>query len=252
MEHQTIIAYGNRYRDMRYDWLHNHELSHEWWGNLVTCRDWKDMWLHEGFGTYMQPLYLEKRQGRKAYDAEMRKEARFDNKAPVAPRESKDSWQIYFENGSNDIYNKGSWVLHTLRWLLGDEKFFATLHRFCYPTKAAEQATDGSQCRLVDTDDYVKLCGEIAGQDLGWFFEVYVRQPQLPSLEQSVEAGTLRLRWVVPQDLRFELPVPVRIGERTERVAMPKGSGSVKVGDSKFEVDPDWLVLMARPTPSPR
>ena len=67
-------------KDPQEDWLAAHELAHQWWGNLVTCRDWKDMWLHEGFGTYMQPLYLErlygrkgKADGQKAYAAEIRK-----------------------------------------------------------------------------------------------------------------------------------------------------------------------------------
>ena len=61
MEHQTINAYGNGYRKDVYgfDWLLQHEFSHEWFGNQVTNADWDDMWLHEGFGSYMQPLYLQ-------------------------------------------------------------------------------------------------------------------------------------------------------------------------------------------------
>ncbi|MCK5942595.1 MAG: M1 family metallopeptidase, partial [Planctomycetes bacterium] len=104
MEHQTIIAYGNGFREEQYDWLHNHELSHEWWGNLVTCRDWKDMWLHEGFGTYMQPLYREVRFGRKAYETEIHRH-RTMNRAPIAPREVKDSKQIYFGGGGGNHHS---------------------------------------------------------------------------------------------------------------------------------------------------
>ena len=70
MEHQTIIAYGAKFnnsamtgKNWGFDALHHHEFSHEWWGNLVTCSDWNDMWLHEGFGTYMQALYVEKLSG---------------------------------------------------------------------------------------------------------------------------------------------------------------------------------------------
>jgi aminopeptidase N len=248
MEHQTIIAYGNGYRDMRYDWLHNHELSHEWWGNLVTCRDWKDMWIHEGFGTYMQPLYKERRQGRKAYEIELRKNVRsLTNLRPVAPREATDSHAIYFgAGGSNDIYFKGAWVLHTLRWQLGDDKFFTCLRRFCYPTAGAAKATDGTQCRLVDTEDFVRLVNEIAGEDLGWFFEVYVRQPKLPELAVEEQGGVLKLRWQVPDGLKFELPAPVKVGDEVRRVPMPGGVGECKVGSAKHEIDPDWLVLMKR------
>jgi aminopeptidase N len=246
MEHQTIIAYGNGFKDEQYDWLHNHELSHEWWGNLVTCRDWKDMWIHEGFGTYMQPLYRERRFGRDAYNREMQKQ-RMMNQSPIAPRESKDSHEIYFGASGNDIYYKGSWVLHTLRWQMGDEKFFESLRKFCYPTDAARKATDGSQVRLVDTDDYVKLCSTIAGEDLGWFFEVYVRQPHLPKLEADKQDGVLKLHWSTPGDLPFSLAVPVVVGGKEVRVAMPGGVGELKVGDADYAVDPEMRILIDRP-----
>jgi len=248
MEHQTIIAYGNDYRDLRYDWLHNHELSHEWWGNLVTCRGWKDMWIHEGFGTYMQPLYLEKRRGRRAYEIELqRRRVEIRNEAPVAPREHQDSVGIYFGGrGGNDIYYKGAWVLHTLRWLMGDEPFFQCLRRFCYPTEAAAAATDGSQVRLVDTRDFIDLCNEVAGIEHDWFFDVYLRQPVLPRLEQQLTGDVLRLRWVVPDDLPFELPVPVVVDGETVRVPMPAGAGSVNVAQGDYEIDPDQLLLMAK------
>ena len=249
MEHQTIIAYGNKYRDMKYDWLHNHELSHEWWGNLITCRDWKDMWLHEGFGTYMQPLYLERRRDRAAYDLEMKKDAHFVNRVPVAPREHKDSQEVYFDNGgSNDIYFKGAWVLHTLRWELGDDQFFACLRRFCYPTDAQRAATDGSQVRLVDTDDFVALCSEVAGRDLRWFFEVYVRQPALPRLRDEVKDGVLHLEWQLPAAVTvpFELAVPVTIGDKQKRVAMPGGKGELRVGTADYEIDAGHLILMGK------
>jgi aminopeptidase N len=249
MEHQTIIAYGNGFRadSEEYDWLHNHELAHEWWGNLVTCRDWKDMWIHEGFGTYMQPLYREKRFGKAAYREEMAK-ARTMNRSPVAPRATKNSHEIYFGGGgSNDIYFKGSWVLHTLRWQLGDEKFFECLRRFCYPTEAARKAIDGSQVRLVDTDDFVRLCTEIAGEDLAWFFEVYVRQPVLPKLESEVAGGVLRLRWVTPGDLPFALPVPVVVGGKEHRVAMQGGTGELEIRGAAHEIDPEQKILIQRP-----
>ena len=75
MEHQSIIAYGANFDngsmtggvDWGFDALHHHELSHEWWGNLVTNADWKDMWIHEGFGSYMQALWLEDTQGIERY-----------------------------------------------------------------------------------------------------------------------------------------------------------------------------------------
>lgn len=246
MEHQTIIAYGNGFRDEQYDWLHNHELAHEWWGNLVTCRDWKDMWIHEGFGTYMQPLYRERRFGRKAYDDEIAK-YRTMNRSPIAPREVRNSHEIYFAGGGgNDIYYKGSAVLHQLRWQMGDERFFSFLRRMCYRDEAAAKAVDGSPVRFVDTDDVVKLASEVAGEDLGWFFEVYVRQPALPKLVEQRDGATLRLSWQVPGELPFALAVPVRLGNEDVRVEMPGGKGELQVGDRDVVVDPRRQLLVQR------
>jgi aminopeptidase N len=207
------------------------------------------MWIHEGFGTYMQSLYLERRFGRDRYDAEVWKHrAELVNRRALAPRESKNSAEIYFgRGGGNDLYYKGSLVLHTLRWLLGDEKFFTALHRFCYPTPAAEKATDGSQVRFVDTDDFVKLCSEIAGSDVAWFFDVYARQPVLPKLVDEKKDGVLHLTWEVPEGLQFSLPVPVVLNGKEERVEMPGGHGELKVGNGDFVIDANRRVLVARP-----
>lgn len=246
MEHQTIIAYGNGFRDEQYDWLHNHELAHEWWGNLVTCRDWKDMWLHEGFGTYMQPLYREIRFGREAYDEEVHSH-RTMNRKPLAPRQTKDSAEIYFGGGSNDIYYKGSLVLHTLRWQLGEKKFFAAMRRFAYPTKDLAAKTDGSQVRFVDTDDFVKLCSEIAGEDLGWWFEVYVRTSGLPRIEYRAVDGVLHLNWVTAKDLPFTMTIPVTIGGTEYAVRMPDGKAEMKIGNAEYKIDPNRRLLMAKP-----
>jgi len=251
MEHQTIIAYGNQFQPGAwpdYDWLHHHELSHEWWANLVTAADWKDMWIHESFGTYMQALYLESRHGEEAYRQEMAsKRRRLKNIEPVAPRETHDTRQIYFgpDGGfNNDIYSKGSWVLHTLRWTVGDEAFFAGLRRAAYPDAVRLRATDGSQVRLVDTDDIIAIFEEEAGRDLGGFFEVYVRQPALPRLIETRNGDVLELRWETPDGLLFDVPVPVRVGGDVHRVAMDDGAGSLTLSaGSEYVVDPDaWLL----------
>jgi aminopeptidase N len=245
MEHQTIIAYGNGFRDEQYDWLHNHELAHEWWGNLITCRDWKDMWLHEGFGTYMQPLYREVRFGKKAYYDEIHAH-RTMNRLPLAPRKQQNSAEIYFGGGSNDIYYKGSLVLHTLRWQLGDKKFFEALRRFAYPSKEAAEKTDGSQVRFVDTEDFVKLCSEIAGEDLGWWFEVYVRTGGLPRIEYRHVDGMLHLKWVTPKDLPFSMAIPISIGGTEYVVRMPGGKAEMKIGNAEYKIDPGGRLLMAK------
>ncbi len=245
MEHQTIIAYGNRFPRGGFDWLHHHEMSHEWWGNLVTCRDWKDMWIHEGIGTYMQALYIERTRGPAAYRREMQEKRRMiQNAGPLAPRESEDSQQIYFENSGNDIYYKGSWVMHTLRWLLGDETFFKALRRLAYPTPELEKVTDGSQCRLTDTKGIREILERVSGRDLKWFFDVYLREPALPELDSEVKDGVLHLRWKAPNGLPFPMPVPVKVGDDVVRVDVGADGGQVQVGDQPFDIDPDGWLLM--------
>ncbi|MGH9948461.1 MAG: M1 family metallopeptidase, partial [Pyrinomonadaceae bacterium] len=123
MEHSTHIAYGNKfnYNDDGFDWLMLHEFGHEWWSNLVTASDWRDFWIHEGFQTFMDTLYVEETKGKEAYLTAMKNRARgFRNMQPVAPREPKIAYQVYmaepdYLKSDGDIYGKGAYILHTLR-----------------------------------------------------------------------------------------------------------------------------------------
>lgn len=252
MEHQTIIAYGDDFTDgpQGFDWIHHHELAHEWWGNMVSVADWRDFWIHEGFGTYMQALYAEALGDAEAYRSELsgyREQLR--NQRPLAPQSPHSTADIYFMDGpgstsNHDIYYKGAWVLHTLRWLVGDEVFFDGLRRFAYPTEAHRTATDGSQVRHVTTRDYRTLMEALHGGDLGWFFETYLRQPALPSLRVDESGSTVTLSWDAPLDMPFPLPVEVAIDGERRRVAMNGGTATVEVpAGAEVEVDPDgWLL----------
>lgn len=248
MEHQTIIAYGAGFSnssmtgvDWGFDALHHHELAHEWWGNLVTNFDWRDMWIHEGFGSYMQALYVEELSGKEAYQRFMQRSRFFRNDLAVAPREVRSSEEIY----RAPIYTKGAWVLHTLRYLIGDEAFFAALRKMAYPTEELEQTTNGEQCRFVTTEDFRLICENISGQDLGWFFEVYLRQPALPVLKSRVKGNTLTLDWETPNELPFPMPIDVQIGDEVQRIQVPpKGISLDLPAGAKPVVDPDGWVLL--------
>jgi aminopeptidase N len=251
MEHQTIIAYGNEFRKNAdgYDELHQHELSHEWFANLITAKDWSDYWLHEGFGSYMQPLYAEKLNGREAYLRAIRAQWRgAKNRRPVAEPCCLTAGEVYFNppdylQGDGDIYGKGSVVLHTLRYVLGDSLFFQTIRRWLYPTPEWERVTDGSQVRLVTTDEFVQHVSRMAGRELRWFFEVYVRQPALPRLVEQRTDSTLALRWETPGQLPFPMPVEVEIDGKVERWEMRDGRESRSVPRrASVRVDPgEWV-----------
>ena len=244
MEHQTIIAYGNQFRKGAhgFDWLHHHELGHEWWGNLVTALDWKDFWLHEGLCAFMQPLYAEKLKGKDEYFKYLQEIGKnIKNNHPVAPRESKTIQAMYTDG---DIYAKGAWILQTLRYLVGDKDFFTILRRFAYPDPRMEKVTDGSQCRFATTDDLLKTAEKYSGMKLDWFFEVYLRQPKLPKLNSSFTGETLTLKWETPNDLPFYLTVEVKIGDKTERIEMKDGTAEVNIpAGMRYEIDPKGLIL---------
>jgi aminopeptidase N len=248
MEHQTIIAYGAKFnngsmtggKDWGFDALHHHELGHEWWGNLVTNADWKDMWIHEGFCSYMQALYQEDRLGREAYLEYIHGMRRFTNTLPIAPLEATTAKQIY----RAPIYNKGAWTLHTLRYLLGDRIFFRVLRRMAYPDPAQEFSTDGSACRFVQTSDFIRICEEESGFKLDWFFDIYVRQAALPQLEKTVEKNILFLKWKTPDQRPFPMPITVKSGKEWRRIEIPKQGISIPFeGKESPVVDPEGWVL---------
>lgn len=241
MEHSTAIAYGNKYRFAPdgLDWLLLHEFGHEWWANLVSNADWRDMWIHEGFQSFMDTFYIEQIRGKGAYFTAMKGRKRnVSNRAPVAPRAETSS-----EAYGNDIYDKGALILSSLRYLIGDEPFLRSIRRMAYPTPESEKWTDGRALRLVTTDDFVTIASREAGQDLSWFFEVYVRQAKLPVLKNSVVDSVLNLEWETPDGLPFAMPIDVVVNGKMVRVPMTRGKGSVPFTGAEPIVDPNGWVL---------
>ncbi|MDX1429741.1 MAG: M1 family metallopeptidase, partial [Rhodothermales bacterium] len=220
MEHQSIIAYGADFnpmsfiaRDFGFDQLHHHELAHEWWGNLVTNADWKDAWIHEGFGTYTQALYAEDLGGEEAYHAYMdANRGMIANRLAVAPEEIS-SVNEMFER-PHDIYTKGAWILHTLRYLIGRDALMQSLRTMAYPNRE-EESEPGCRCRFASTDDFIGVAEEISGRELDWFFDVYVRQPALPELVVDRTDAGVELSWKAPDGLPFMMPIDMVVdGER--------------------------------------
>lgn len=244
MEHQTAIAYGagwKNHKDFPFDWLHHHEFSHEWWGNLVTCKDWSDFWIHEGTGTYMQPLYLEKVFGKEMYMGYLKSIKRFSNKQPIAPRGEKTSGESY----TLDIYYKGAWILHTLRNYLGDDVFFKIFRRWAYPTEEMEKIKTGAQCRNATTDEFLQIAENISSKKLDWFWEVYIRQAELPKLHYKKEKNKVLLWWKTENNIPFNIPVDIKIDNQIFTVKMQNGNGEfVLKTDSEFFIDPDEKILM--------
>jgi aminopeptidase N len=221
MEHQSGIAYGNRFlpgylgRDlsgtglgMDWDYIVIHESAHEWFGNSISTSEPGDLWLHESFATYAEGLYTECQHDRAAgakYLIGLRQGIR--NTQPIAGPRGVAGWY------NSDMYFKGANVLHTIRQLVNDDtKWLAILRGL--------GRTFGH--RTVSGADIETYIARTSGLNLAPVFQQYFTTPAVPVLEYRVAGGTLSYRWadVVP---KFAMPVRVTIPGMGERLLRPTG-----------------------------
>jgi len=215
MEHQTINAYGNRYRyqkldSLEWDWLMLHEMGHEWWGNKVSLKDWADMWIHEGIGTFGEALYLREKGGEKAYHDHIRRIKRgIANKKPIIPKRDADSHEVYH----GDIYKKGAHLMHTLRFLLGDSVFFGALKEF---------ATDPAYTyqNMVVTDDFLNLIDKNSTEDYRAFLSDFLYTTRLPAVQVD-SLGDNRYTLSIP-NIDYTLPMEVTLDQGIQRIRLSK------------------------------
>jgi aminopeptidase N len=156
------------------DWLIAHELGHQWWGDLVTCKDWTHLWLNEGFATYCEILWAEHHLGREEADYRLLEKSRAARSGAALTRPIVDYFYPH-PRSMFDVraYPKGGWVLHMLRHRLGDEDFFKTLQR--YGTLYAYQT--------AETSDLRQTFSELTGLSLERFFHDWTARPGHPVLK---------------------------------------------------------------------
>ena len=215
MEHQSGIAYGNRYMrgylgglipsDMDWDYIIVHEAGHEYFGNSVSVADHAEMWVHESFTTYMEALYVEYHFGEEAARRYLVSQLRFiTNKEPMlGPLDVN-----FTDFASSDHYYKGAWMLHTLRNVLYDDPLFFGMLRSFYQDHVRSTVTTG---QVVD---YFSRYTE---RDLRPFFDQYLRHPDPPVLElrRTAEQLEYRLAADVPD---LAMPVGVYINDEPVRL----------------------------------
>ncbi len=248
MEHQSAIAYGNRYMrgylgsmippDMDWDYIIVHETGHEYFGNALSCTDLAEMWLHESFTTYLEALYVECRYG---YEDALRyllnQRDFITNREPILgpPQVNWHNW-----NGT-DHYFKGAWILHTLRHAIGDDELWFRILRTFYERHSIGFAT---------TQDFINTVNEMTGRDWTAFFRQYLEFPTPPRLLYHLEEEGSRLRVVCLWEAEvpgFEMPV--KIGRPGQWVTVqPNTEQPVEVlleGVSKqeFEVATDLFLI---------
>jgi len=168
MEHQTLSSMGSFSQNLMV-----HELGHSWWGNLITCKTFNDIWLNEGFARYCQALWAEHMYGREAYFDFMNNHAYYG------------AGTIYVENPSSNSqifsaglsYNKASWVLHMLRHKVGETMFFDILKSYA--------SNDSLSYNAASTSDFQKVCEDISGLDFEQFFQQWIYGERYPKYELS-------------------------------------------------------------------
>ncbi len=212
--------------------LVSHELAHSWFGNMVTCRNWAELWLNEGFATFMEAAYREKAFGRDDYQAKIRRDAAqflvddtVNRKRHGLFNHRAGDVSSLFDNPAT-TYNKGGVVIHMLREQVGNENFwkgvniYLTRHRF------------GSD----ETTDLRRAMEEVSGQDLKWFFDQWVYSISSPKIDirKTYSARTKTLKLTVTQTQKpenlvpaaFKLPMEVEIktakGQKTKMIEITK------------------------------
>ena len=168
MEHQTLSSMGSFSQNLMV-----HELGHSWWGNLITCKTFNDIWLNEGFARYCQALWAEHMYGREAYFDFMNNHAYYG------------AGTIYVENPTSNSqifnaglsYNKASWVLHMLRHKVGETIFFDILKSYA--------SNDSLSYNAASTSDFQKVCENISGLDFENFFQQWIYGEKYPKYELS-------------------------------------------------------------------
>jgi aminopeptidase N len=252
MEHQTVNAYGNAYAKAPegFDWLFQHEFAHEWFGNQMTAANWDDYWLHEGFATYMQPLYGRWREGDARYAVMLEAERNLiANRAAIVSGRTITEEEVYepAKGGpGTDIYYKASWMLHTLRWLIGDPAFFRATRRLVY---GRDDPRPGNfQPRYASTAEFERIVRDVTGRDYGWFFDTYLRQPALPDLVRSDAPGSLSLAWRTASGRLFPMPVEVAVDGTIRRLDMRDGRAVLAIpAGAHVVVDPHARILRRSP-----
>lgn len=228
MEHQSAIAYGDKYKNSMgndFDYIILHETAHEWWGNSVSASDYAEIWLHEGFATYSEALYVEHTKG---YDEYINYLAFYSmlikNKRPLIGPFDVNYWTYK----DSDVYLKGALLLHSLRNLIDNDPLFFDIIKTFYTRH---------KYSITTTKDFITLVHEKTNQDFNWFFEQYLYNRTCPQLEwhyfYNVHKAEfeLRYRWINVGD-DFKLPVVVKTedGNKTlypslqlQTIKMPSG-----------------------------
>ena len=216
MEHQSAVAYGNKYKKgymgfdlsgtgvgMFFDYITIHETGHEWFGNSITSMDIADMWIHEGFTTYSETVFIECIKG---YDDAMK----YINGQAKNVRNDKPIIGQYGVNneGSGDMYYKGSLLLNTLRHIIGDdEKWWKMVYDYSETFKK----------KIITSDTVIDYFNKASGTDLTPVFRQYLYTNQLPIFIYKIKGDYLYYSW---DNVNEDFNMPIDIGFEDKKIRL--------------------------------
>jgi aminopeptidase N len=167
MEHQTMTSLGGFGES-----LIAHECAHQWFGDMITCDGWPDIWLNEGFATYCEVLYQEGKYGTAAYWNDINSDIS-SAKAAVGTISVADTSNVGTLFSWNLVYAKGAWTLHMLRHVVGDSAFFHSMYAYAHDARF--------RFGTATTAGFRSVCEAVSGKDLGYFFNEWIYGEKFPT-----------------------------------------------------------------------
>jgi aminopeptidase N len=241
MEHQSAVAYGNKFRKgymgmdrsgtgigLLWDFIIVHESGHEWFGNNITTKDIADMWVQEGFTTYSECLFIESLWGKDSaakYVRGLRKS--ISNDIPVIGNYDVNS------EGSGDMYDKGANMIHTIRQIINDDAVFHEILLGLNKDFGKKTVTS------KEVENYISAKSKI---DLKPVFDQYLRSTKVPKLEYTLKKKILTYKWANCNP-DFNMPVKVKINGKTDVWLKPSAKEQTfKQKITSLDVDPNFYI----------
>ncbi len=211
MEHQSCISYGNDFQnnEFDFDYIIIHESGHEYWGNCITINDIGELWIHEGFTTYMESLFIEYFYGKEtALDYLAQQKTSIENRSPMLGplNVNYDNWM------DTDIYYKGAWMLHSIRNTINDDAIWFDLLKAMF---------QHFKYRIVTSEEIIRYMDSKTGYDLKPIFDNYLNNANPPELRIRIKQKKVKIQvkysWKnVTKD--FNMPVDLLYGTEVMRL----------------------------------
>ncbi len=246
MEHQSAVAYGNQYLNgylggdlsgtgygLKFDFIIIHESAHEWFGNSISVKDIADMWIHEGFTTYAESIFVECEYGKQAaLDYTHGQRQMISHNRPIIGNYGVNS------EGSSDMYAKGSNIINTLRTLVDDDDLW---------WKILKEFNKKFAYKTTTTEDVVQFFSQSFNKDLTAFFKQYLYHKNIPELvfKSNQSKNQVQYKWNVDVE-NFDMPVEIKVDKNSKwiypeaetwKTLKIKPNQVVEIDNKKFYID---------------